>query len=108
MKRIFLACILSLSVFAGSQVVYNNTAFAAVQCGKVIVYETTIKDVGDYIQVKVRYNTAPHPMFWAFKQINGKWMYGDAVAIDVGQSGWSPVASSKLANDVLYVVLQYI
>ena len=109
LKKLTLSGILACSLFLGGQAMYAPTAEANVQAGNVIVYERSIKWVSDYIQVKVSYIDAPPPMFMAFKQrTDGTWMYGDAVGIEVGQSTWHPVSSSQMANDVLYVVLQYI
>ena len=109
LKKLVLSGMLACSLFLGGQAVYAPVASAEVQAGNVIVYEQSIQKTSNYIQVRARYLDAPHPMFLAFKQrSDGTGMYADAVLIDMGKNAWKTVSSSQMANDVLYVVLQYI
>lgn len=110
LKRIFLSGVLAGTLLFGGQLMYTPTAAAEVQAGNAVVYERSIKVLPEYIQVAVRSPAnAPHPMFLAFKQrSDGTWLYGDAAGIGAGQGKWSLVSSSQMANDVLYVVLQYV
>ena len=108
MKKVLLVVMLSMAFFAGSQIVSTNTTYADVHVDDVTVFERSIGKTNDYYTVKVLYDGARHPSFLAFRQKGGVWQYGDAVLVDMGKEKWSPVSGNKRANDILYIVLQYI
>ncbi len=107
-KKLLLILMLSVVFFSGGQLVLTNTSYASVHVDNVTVAEQSIRKINGHIEVKVLFDGARHPTVYAFRQKGGEWQYGDAVGIECGQSGWQMVSSNKLANDILYVVLQYI
>lgn len=107
-KKFLLIVMLSVAFFSGGQIVAQNTSYANVHVDNVTVVERSIVRTNGHIEVKVLFDGARHPNIFAFRQYGGVWQYGDAAGIECGQDSWKPVSSYKLANDILYVVLQYI
>ena len=82
-------------------VISTSISYAAVEAGDLIVNEKSIRKLNGVISVKVSYRNAPHPMFFEFLKVNDIWQYNAG-------AGWRNVSGNRQANDVLYVVLQYI
>ena len=108
LKKILLAASISMALACGTQLVSINTTHAKTHVDNVTVYEESIVKNGDHIEVKVLYDGTPHPTIWGFCQINDIWYYGDPVDIELGRGKWLPVSSDKHANNILYIILQYI
>ncbi len=108
MKRILLVVMLSVAFFSGSQIASTNTTYANVHVDDVTVYERSIQKNNSYYSVKVLYDGERHPAIFAFRQKGGVWQYGDPVDAELGRDTWRPVSGNKRANDILYIVLQYI
>lgn len=108
MKRFLLVVMLSVAFFSGSQIMSTNTTYANVHVDDVTVFERSVKRTNGYYSVKVLFDDARHPTFFAFRQKGEVWQYGDAVDAELGRDTWRPVSGNKRANDILYIVLQYI
>lgn len=108
LNKLLTCIVFGITFFIGSQYVCTSSVHANVRAGNAVVSEHSIKEVNGHIEVKVLYDGARHPTFLGFRQNGDTWQYGDIAGIECGISSWENVSDSKSANDILYVVLQYI
>ena len=106
MKKISIVLSLALAVFFCGQIIQPNTSLAHIQCGSVMVEEGTIQKIDGGIEVFVMKDEYMGYLM-RFEKRNGIWYCAKSTNARVFK-GWHMVSTDKQANDILYVVLQYV
>lgn len=105
LKKLCSISFLLMAIFIGSVSFDCNNAEAAIRCGRDVVYENTIvrNDGGIEVEVGNEYVDS----LYRFVNQNNQWYFASSSS---GRNfkNWQLVSNNQHANDILYIVLQYI